>query len=120
MDIKTFENLYIWQESKNIFIDLYSIFNKSNFRDYFFKDQILRASLSISNNIAEWFERETNKEFVRFLYIAKWSCWEVRNMLIIWKELWYFDDNLYKINSEKLYKISWWLQNLIKKSYIEK
>jgi four helix bundle protein len=53
MNTKTFENLYIWQESKNIFIDLYKLVSKNDFKDYFFKDQLLRASLSISNNIAE-------------------------------------------------------------------
>jgi four helix bundle protein len=120
MNTKTFENLYIWQESKNIFIDLYKLVSKNDFKDYFFKDQLLRASLSISNNIAEWFERETKKEFVRFLYISKWSCWEVRNMMIIWKELWYFDEFLFNKVSENLYKISWWLQNLIKNNLSEK
>lgn len=47
----------------------------------------MRATLSISNNIAEGFERETAKEFTRFLYIARGSAGEVRSMLYIAKDL---------------------------------
>ena len=50
---------------------------------FFFRDQILRAALSVSNNIAEGFERKTNKEWVYFLYVAKGSCGEVRSMLYL-------------------------------------
>ena len=50
-------------------------------RDFSFKDQIKRAALSISNNIAEGFEYNNNKDFVRYLRIAKGSCGEVRNCL---------------------------------------
>ncbi len=112
--LKTFEKLYIWEESKNIFLNFYKIFSKKDFKDYFFRDQILRATLSISNNIAEGFERETNKEFIRFLFISKWSAWEVRNMLILWKELKYFNENEFEKYSDKIMKISAWLQKLIK------
>ena len=49
----TFEDLFVWQESNNLFLELYTIFSNKQFKDYFFRDQILRAVLSISNNIAE-------------------------------------------------------------------
>ncbi len=52
-------------------------------RDYSFKDQILRASLSIMNNIAEGFDRGTDKEFIYFLHVARGSSSEVRSMLHI-------------------------------------
>jgi four helix bundle protein len=78
-----FEELIMRKDSQELYNQLYEIFDKEWFRDYFFRDQILRATLSISNNIAEWFERETNNELRRFLYIAKWSCWEVRSMLYL-------------------------------------
>lgn len=112
--MKTFEKLFIWEESKNIFLDFYKKFSKKEFTDFFFRDQILRATLSISNNIAEWFERETNKEFIRFLFISKWSAWEVRNMIILWKNLWFFSKEEFKKYNNSLHKISAWLQKLIK------
>lgn len=56
-------------------------------KEYGFKDQIKRAVISITNNIAEGSEYNNNKQFVRYLKIAKGSCAEVRNMLILAKEL---------------------------------
>ncbi len=78
----------MWQEARNLYKKVFAIvWNKNT--DYFFKDQFLRATLSVSNNIAEWFERETNKELKRFLYIARWSCGEVRSMVYIGQDSWY-------------------------------
>lgn len=85
-----FEDLKVWSLWRELYNDISNIFDEK-FRDYFFKDQILRASLSIINNIAEWFERETQKELTRFLYISKWSCWELRSMLYIAKDKNYID-----------------------------
>ena len=79
---KNFEELKVWETWRNLYNQVSWIFN-NDFKDFFFKDQILRATLSITNNIAEWFERETHKEFVRFLYIARGFCGEVRSMLYI-------------------------------------
>lgn len=98
--VMDFEDLVSWQKSKELAVIIYKLF-KDN-KDYWFKDQIQRAWISISNNIAEWFERQTNKEFKQFLFIAKWSCGEVRSMLSIWKELWYIDDDNYR----QLYNLS--------------
>ncbi|MCR5861118.1 four helix bundle protein [Flavobacterium sp. J372] len=53
------------------------------------RDQMRRASISISSNIAEGFERETTKEFVRFLYIAKASAGEFRSQLYLASDLGY-------------------------------
>jgi len=109
-----FEDLLFWEKSKNLAIRIYSLFKIS--KDYWFKDQIQRASLSISNNIAEWFERQTNKELRQFLFIAKWSCWEVRNMLIIWKELWYIRESdfveIKSLTIEISKIISWYIKNI--------
>lgn len=49
----TFEDLFVRQESNDLFLELYIIFSGKQFKDYFFRDQLLRATLSISNNIAE-------------------------------------------------------------------
>ncbi len=54
-----------------------------NCNDFGFRNQLCRATISIMNNIAEGFERQTNKEFAQFLYISKGSCGKVRSMLYI-------------------------------------
>ena len=73
--IERFEDLRVWQEARVLSSEIYKIF--SFLKDYSFKDQICRASISIGNNIAEGFERKGNKEYSRFLFIAKGSCGEV-------------------------------------------
>ena len=85
MKIERFEGIIGWQKAKELTVKIYELFEQS--RDYGFKDQIQRASVSIMNNIAEGFERKSNNEFKQFLYIAKGSCGEVRSMLILSKEL---------------------------------
>jgi four helix bundle protein len=79
---KRFEELWIWQQARELVKEVYSDFGASSaaFRDYGYKDQIQRAAVSIMNNIAEGFERHTNAEFARFLDIAKGSCGEVRSL----------------------------------------
>ncbi|HBM46001.1 MAG: S23 ribosomal protein [Parcubacteria group bacterium GW2011_GWF2_38_76] len=87
MKIEKFEDILAWQKSKELTLGIYK--SLKNSRDYSFRDQIQRASVSVMNNIAEGFERRTNKELVNFLYIAKGSCGEVRSMLDLGLELGY-------------------------------
>lgn len=85
MGIARFEDIIAWQKAKELTVQIYTLFENS--KDFGFKDQLQRASVSVMNNIAEGFERKSNKEFKQFLYIAKGSCGEVRSMLIIAHEL---------------------------------
>lgn len=87
MQVTKFEDIIAWQKAKTLTSSIYTMFRPN--RDYGFKDQIQRASVSIMNNIAEGFERKGNKEFRNFLYIAKGSCAEVRSMIYLAKELEY-------------------------------
>ena len=109
-----FEDLEIWKLSIDLSKDLWKIFYNKDFKNYNFQDQIMRATISISNNIAEWYERNTNKEMKMFLYYAKWSCWEIISMLYLAKEFWYIDQNIF----DKFYKntitISVKINNFIK------
>lgn len=87
--IKNFEDLTIWKDSRELVKNIYASFQQ--LQDFGFRDQIQRASISIMNNIAEGFERDSNKEFIRFLYFSKASCGEVRSMLYVAKDLKYID-----------------------------
>ncbi len=82
--INSFEDLDIWKKAQELGKLVYDLCEANNkvAKDFSFKDQIKRAVLSISNNIAEGFEYNNNKDFVRYLRIAKGSCGEVRNCLL--------------------------------------
>src|SRR3990167_4702266 len=80
---KAFEDLYIWQISRELVNLIYQFTSQKSFTDFSLKDQIQRAAVSIISNIAEGFERGTKDEFLYFLYIAKGSCGEVRAQLYI-------------------------------------
>lgn len=79
--IEKFEDLRVWQMSIELTTDIYKIFSSS--KDFGFRDQICRSAVSIASNIAEGFERDYNKEYVRFLRIAKGSSGELRTQIYI-------------------------------------
>ena len=112
MIIKKFEDIISWQKSKELTVLVYRIFK--NNRDFSFVDQIKRASVSIGNNIAEGFERMSDKEFIRFLYIAKGSAGEVRSMTSIALELEYISKDEFGKISELSKEISRLISGLIK------
>ena len=94
MKIEKFEDIIAWQRARELTLSIYKIFK--NNKDFGFRDQIQRASVSIMNNIAEGFERDTNKEFRHFLFIAKGSCAEVRSMLYLALDLKYINREQYE------------------------
>ena len=94
-----FEDLPVWKEVKDLAVQIYKITKEGKFsKDWCLSEQIRRATISISSNIAERFDRSSRKEFVKFLYIAWGSVSEVRSQLFIFKELGYID----KDGSEEL------------------
>jgi four helix bundle protein len=79
-----FEDLDAWKVARELANLIYVLGRESGFsRDYSFKDQIQRAAVSGMNNIAEGFERGSNKDFAKFLFIARGSVGEVRSMLYL-------------------------------------
>lgn len=77
---KTFEDLEIWQLSRELCNDSYEIIENSGLKNNFrLANQIDGSSGSIMDNIAEGFERNGNKEFLQILYISKASCGETRS-----------------------------------------
>jgi four helix bundle protein len=85
----SFEDLDVWKKSARLCADIYKRLRE--LKDYGFKDQITRSSLSISSNIAEGFERESQRECLKFLSYAKGSCGEVRSQIYIGMEIEYID-----------------------------
>jgi len=84
MKYKRFEDLPVWKDASNLALEVFTFVDTEGFPGpYALKDQLLRAALSISNNIAEGFERGTNQELMTFLYIARGSAGEVRSMLCL-------------------------------------
>lgn len=112
MVIKSFEDINAWTKAKELNILIFSLF--ANTKNYSFKDQIQRANVSIMNNIAEGYERNGNKEFRNFLYIAKGSCAEVRSMLYLAFELEYISKDNFDKTFELSIEVSKMLSGLIK------
>lgn len=79
--VKEFEDLEIWKMARDLVNNIYEDFR--NCKDYVFRDQIISAGLSIKNNIAEGFCRNSDKEFKQFLNISKGSCGEVKSLYYI-------------------------------------
>src|ERR1043166_7346331 len=84
MPYTRFEDLPVWNAAIDLAVQTYELTSKPEFKSqYSLRDQIERAAVSVSNNIAEGFERGTNNELLSFLYIARGSAGEVRSMLCL-------------------------------------
>ncbi len=83
------EKLDVWKRACRLSVEIYAHFKES--RDFSFKDQITRSSLSIASNIAEGMEKEYIKENIRFLEIAKGSTAELITQIYIGIEIDYID-----------------------------
>ena len=92
MTIQRFEDLKVWQKSQDLAVLIYKQFR--DLKDFGFRDQITRASVSISNNIAEGFERSSNADFKRFLYFSLASNSELRSMLYLAQRLAYVEKEM--------------------------
>lgn len=115
MRVARFEELTSWQEATSLAIEVYRISIDGELgKDFGLRDQLRRAAVSISSNIAEGKERETLKEFIRFLYIAKDSAGELRTQLFIAHQIGYLENSKYIELTQKVEKISGMIGNLIK------
>ena len=112
---KSFEEFDVYNKGIVLAKLVFELLNSKTFeKEFGFKDQIKRAVISITNNIAEGSEYNNNKQLIRYLKISKGSCAEVRSMLILSRELVFCSqaeiDASYKISIE----ISQNLSNFIK------
>jgi four helix bundle protein len=92
-----FRELHVWKRSRDLAVLIYRITENSSYkRDAGLRDQMRRASVSIASNIAEGDERSTNRESVRFFYIAKGSVAELMTQLELSKAVGYIKDDDFK------------------------
>jgi four helix bundle protein len=111
--MEAFEKLEVWQRSSRLSVNVYRML--VDCRDYGFKDQLFRSSLSVPSNIAEGYERGSRQELIRFLGIAKGSCAEMRTQLYIGTEAGILDKPLAMSYIQEAVEISKMLQGLINK-----
>jgi four helix bundle protein len=100
MQYKQFEDLPVWRKAVELALRIHGLGSSGCLKGYSgLRDQLERAALSISNNIAEGFERGTRDELIAFLYIAKGSAGEVRSMIHLCKRLFEADERLAEISA---------------------
>ena len=94
MKYSRFEELPVWQAARALTNDVYEVTSEGKFsKDYRLRDQIRASSTSIMSNIAEGFENQTTRQFIRYLYIAKGSSGELRSQLYVALDAGYLDTN---------------------------
>src|ERR1700688_1419896 len=102
MKYSRFEDLPVWHAASDIALRVFALGEKTPLRRHrSLRDQIERAALSVSNNIAEGFERGTTPELLTFLYIARGSAGEVRSMLCVMERMSVFSDLKSEISNLK-------------------
>jgi four helix bundle protein len=112
MGYRSFEELEVWKLGCRLAVRVYEVLKEC--RDFGLKDQMTRAAVSISSNIAEGAERDSKQEFVRFLHIAKGSAAELRTQVYIACQIGIISNDIQKEFTEELKKISSMLHGLIK------
>ncbi|MDX2227192.1 MAG: four helix bundle protein [Verrucomicrobiae bacterium] len=124
MRYQRFEELPVWSDAQLLAQKMYEWTAGEEFRGrHSLKDQLERAALSVSNNIAEGFERGTNREILAFLYIARGSAGEVRSMLALCDRMPQFERTkvtvlgLRKLAESCSKQLKGWADNLQNSSY---
>ena len=112
MPYGSFEDLEVWKRACRLAVRVYQVLREC--RDYGLKDQMTRAAVSISSNIAEGAERDSKAEFIRFLHIAKGSAAELRTQVYISRQIGVISAETQKELIEELKGVSAMLQGLVK------
>ena len=114
--MNNFRKLNIWSDSIKLATEIYNVtkqYPKSEI--YGITSQIRRSVVSISSNIAEGAGRQSKKEFVQFLNIAKGSCYELETQLLISKNIKFLSEKDFQKLESKLVRIEKMIYALIKK-----
>ena len=115
MGYQEFRELRVWQEAKELAVQIYKITAVSDFsKDYGLRDQARRAAVSIPSNVAEGYERNSNKDFIRHLLIAKGSLSELRTQLEIALEIGYLKEKVFENIEDQCKKVGSMLTKLMR------
>ena len=99
MKYSRFEELPVWKDAIELAVRIFELTSQPEFKGYYgLKDQLERAGVSVSNNIAEGFERGSTQETLTFLYISKGSSGEVRSLTYLLERLPSFQSLLSRIS----------------------
>ncbi len=116
---KAFEELEVWQTSRSLVNAIYTLTKQTAFsKDFALRDQIRRAAISVMSNIAEGFDRRSDKEFIQFLSIAKASSAEVRSQLYVALDQTYINEETFSTTKSQLDSIAKQLSGFIR--YLER
>lgn len=121
-NIKEFTDLIAWQEGHKVVLQVYAMCKKLTTEEKFgLISQMQRASVSITSNIAEGFGRRNSREKIQFYYIAHGSLTELKNLLLITKDVGYISEKEYRDISVQLNTSHALLQGLLRatKSHLD-
>ena len=107
-----FEDLEVWKRGARLSADIYR--QMADLKDYGFKDQITRSGLSVPSNTAEGFERDSQRDCIKFLKYAKGSCGELRCQIYIGMDIGYIPKDVGKKWIQETIEISSMISGLIK------
>jgi len=110
-----YEDIDAWKMGRELVKSVYVMTRSGDFaKDWGLRDQIQRAAVSVCSNIAEGYERRGNKEFVKFLWIARGSAAEVSSQLYHAKDLGYITEETFDAQYAEAKKIAGKIYNLIR------
>jgi four helix bundle protein len=113
--IERFEDLEAWKRARSFAKLIHTVSGDGDFgRDFALKGQIRRAAISIVSNIAEGFERDGDKEFLEYLFVAKGSCGEVRAQLYLAMDYKYITEEEFSQLKMKALELNRIISGLIK------
>jgi four helix bundle protein len=113
--IERFEDIEAWQQARALVKSTYTITKKDPFyKDRGLKDQMQRAAVSVMSNIAEGFERKSDRDFCQFLFIAKASAGELRSLSYVAYDIGYIDTATFESLQSSSENISKKLSSFIK------
>jgi four helix bundle protein len=116
MGKKGFKDLIVWQKAKDLAIKVYEASEEGDLnRDFGLRDQARRSAVSIASNLAEGDERDTDRESIRFFYIAKGSLAELRTQMEIAYEIGYLKKQFYESIETECITLGKMIGALIKK-----